>query len=110
MPYPLPVAAPGIGLQLGPVLALANVMRSAGAWDGLDRRALTDLIGYHVEIMAGLAYPVLDRWLTLPFHRFAIKWRPRSVAPISICPTRVLRRVRRWQPSECCTTSRPTTA
>lgn len=66
MPYPLLVAAPGTDLQLGPVLALANVMRSAGAWDGLDRRALTDLIGYHVEIMAGSAYPVLDRWLTLP--------------------------------------------
>ncbi len=47
---------------------LAKIFWDAGAWDGHDRLALTDLIGWHLDVDGdiGHPYPVLGRWLALP--------------------------------------------
>lgn len=37
-------------------------MAECGAWDGIDRRRLNDIIGWHIDIV-GPQYPVLHRWL-----------------------------------------------
>lgn len=65
-PYPLLVASPGLAVERRSVRALAAVMRDVGAWDGHDRRALVDLIGFHVDFPAGGHFPVLGRWLAFP--------------------------------------------
>lgn len=66
MPYPLLVASPGLTVDRRSVHALATVMREAGAWDGHDRRALVDLVGFHVDFPVGGHFPVLGRWLAFP--------------------------------------------
>lgn len=66
MPYPLLVASPGLAVERRSVHALAAVMREVGAWDGHDRRALVDLIGFHVDFPLGAHFPVLGRWLAFP--------------------------------------------
>ncbi len=67
LPYPLLVAAPRLDVEDRSVRALAALMQDAGAWDGIDRRELVELIGFHFELAAGGGYyPVLDRWLALP--------------------------------------------
>ncbi len=47
---------------------LARVFWDAGAWNGRDRLALNDVIGWHLEVEGdvGHLYPVLGRWLALP--------------------------------------------
>lgn len=66
LPDPLLLASPRLAVEQESVRALADVMASAGAWDGHDRRRLIELIGFHVQIGSGGLYPVLGRWLAFP--------------------------------------------
>lgn len=65
LPYPLMVASPRLSIEQRSARALADVLASAGAWDGRDRRRLVDLIGFDMDVM-GHTFPILGRWLAFP--------------------------------------------
>ena len=59
-------AAVQAGVDRAEVDELAAVMARVGAYDGRDRGALNDLIGWHMDIGVADHDAVLGRWLALP--------------------------------------------
>lgn len=88
-------AAVQAGATREEVYRLAAALLRAGAYEGLDRDALNDLIGWHFDTFdTSPWYPVLGRWLALPLP--LVEERARAIVDeAALAPA--LEPVRYWE-------------